>query len=249
MPGRLRALRQLMGARAHAREHGGEVDAGKPQHFSERRGVRTVRLLPRHLRNECAGCGGRCHQHARRGLECLKPARQPHAFNGEGQRPRGIQHDDACARRRAREGAQQIPEPNGVERDIGVAFKSRIGGDQKIVAVIREAIAREVNERDRVRTGGFDLAQKRPKLTHEIGLAKIGAFNDLKSDGAQRLGHQTGIVERGRQRAACVAAIPDNKSNPRLDRLRPPQRRRPNDQRQRHQRGPNNFHRNLPRSP
>ena len=153
------------------------------------------------------------------------PRRQAPALRPERQRPRRVDHHHLGARRRVGERAQQVRHAHALDRDVAVAREPRVDAEQEVFAFERQRVAGEINEGQRVGPACLDLGEEVAVGANEIRLAQIGAFDDFKADAAQRLGDESGVVERGRQRARAIAGVADDEGDARLGLLLGEQRR------------------------
>ena len=97
--------------------------------------------------------------------------------------------------------------------NIAIARQTRVRRQQKILAVVLQAVAGEIHEDEGIRPGRFDLAEELAEAAHEVGLPKVGAVDHVEADAAQRLGNEPGVVERGLQRTRRIGGIADDEGN------------------------------------
>ncbi len=124
--------------------------------------------------------------------------------------PRRIKHDDLHPARQRRQRLGEVRDTDGLQRHIDVALQLGIDRNKIIFAGELQADAGKINDGDRIRSGGVDLAEKLAKRFSQRGLIKILRAGDRESRGLQRTGDQAGIIGRCRQPGRLVLVVADH---------------------------------------
>ena len=208
VPRRLHPVGRLVGAQADAGEHGIQIQSRLAHHLGDRGRVGAIgtrAILGRH-----AGRGGKRDQQAGHGCDRAETGRKAPTLYLERQRPRRVEDHDFRGRRQVSQRAQQVEQPHRVDRNIAVAVEPRIGRDQVIVTFELQAITGEIDNRDRVRTGRFDLGDEIAEQAAQVGLIDVRALDNLEADAGQRFGDEPAVGERGLEWTLGIGGIADD---------------------------------------
>ena len=122
--------------------------------------------------------------------------------------PRRIENDDLHAARKRRERLGEIGDPDRLQRHVDVALDVGVDRDEIILALELHAIAGEIDQRDRVRSRGGNLAEKFAKGFPQRGLIEVARAGDRESGGLQRVGDESGIVGGCCKLAGLYSSLP-----------------------------------------
>ena len=122
----------------------------------------------------------------------------PWIWNGSG--AGRIEHDDLGRRGCVGKRAQQVEQPDALDRNLAVAIELRVDRDQVIVALELNRVTAVIDERDGVGTSGIHLGEKFAEQAAQVARVDVGALDDLEADAGERLGNQPAIGERMRDR-------------------------------------------------
>ena len=145
-----------------------------------------------------------------------RPRASRPSLRTERQRPRRVDHDHLGARRRVRQRTHQVGQAYALDRNIAFTIEPRIDAKQEVVTLERDRVSGEIDEGQRLWTGSLDLAEKLAIALDQVGLAQVGALDDLEADAAQRLGNKPRVVESIRDCAGAVRTIADDEGDARL---------------------------------
>ena len=217
-PRRLRALRQFGHAGANACKHLVNRQARLAQHFSQCLRIGAVRRLG-HRRNRARR---RVEGDQRIGfrLNHRQPRRQRRPAFRERRRIGDVERKNAPARRQPRQGAREIGNAHGVQRQIGFTLHAGAGRDEIILALRLHAITRHINGGHGIGPGCGHFLQKFTIGRAQSLLIEIAGAGHFKPGGLVGVGHKAGVVGGGGKLAVLIIIVADDEREPRLPGLR-----------------------------
>lgn len=128
---------------------------------------------------------------------------------------RRVEDDDLDAARHRRERLREIRDPDRLQWHVDVALNVGVDRDKIILALELQSVAGKINQRDRVRPRGRNLAEELAESFPQCRLIEILRAGDGEARGRERVGNEAGVVGRRRQRAGPVVVVADHqrKSN------------------------------------
>jgi hypothetical protein len=104
-------------------------------------------------------------------------------------------------------------------RHIKITGNRCIGRHEIVLALQLQAVAAQIDERDRVGSGGRGFLEKVLECPPQRFLIEIAGADDIEPGSLQGLGNETGIVCRRPQLAGLIVGIADDQGNALLVRL------------------------------
>ena len=124
--------------------------------------------------------------------------------------PRRIHDDDLDAARQRRERLGEVRNANGLQRHIDVTLYVGVDRDKIVLTAELQAIAGEVDQGDGIGPGRGNLIEEFAERLAQRRLIEVARAGDGKSRGLQRVGNQTCIVGRRRQRCSAILIVADH---------------------------------------
>jgi len=189
-------------------EPAAQLQATVTDHLGRRLGVGAVRALA--LWRHRAGSGVEGDQHVRVGIDQRQATGERLVRLHEGIRPRCVEDDDVDLDRQGRKRLGEIGHPHRRDRHVGGIVYLGIDRHEVILAFELHAVAREIDEDDRIRPGRGDLGQEITIRAAQRFLVDVARADHIEAGRLQCLGDKAGIIGRRGKRARRIGGIADD---------------------------------------
>jgi hypothetical protein len=124
--------------------------------------------------------------------------------------PSCIENEDGGLKLERSQRATVIGNPQGFERDVGIARNARVDRNEIVFAFELHPITADIDERDRVGARARGFLHKVTKCVAQRILIEIASAHHVETRGLQRLCDQTRIVGGRVEGAGLIAGISDH---------------------------------------